>query len=183
MADFSSRGPLVHGDLKPDVVAPGVDVVAARAAGTSLGDPVDDNYTALAAPRWPRHRSPGWRRSSSRSTPAGPVPSSSPPSPRAQSRSTTPRRTTQAQDASTQRARSARRCSPTRPLTWATSPGRTRRSPRDRGPLTYTNLGTKAVTLVAGRAFRGRVLRRARGRRSRPGPRHGPGATARPRST
>ena len=48
MADFSSRGPLVNGELKPNVVAPGVDIVAARAAGTSLGTPVDANYTALS---------------------------------------------------------------------------------------------------------------------------------------
>ena len=48
MAYFSSRGPR-HGDgaLKPDVVAPGVGITAARAAGTSLGVPVDDLYTSL----------------------------------------------------------------------------------------------------------------------------------------
>ena len=39
MAYFSSRGPrLGDGAVKPDVVAPGVGIVAARAAGTSLGD-------------------------------------------------------------------------------------------------------------------------------------------------
>jgi subtilisin family serine protease len=48
MADFSSRGPLINGVIKPNIVAPGVNIVAARAAGTSLGDPVDDNYTALS---------------------------------------------------------------------------------------------------------------------------------------
>ena len=38
-ADFSSRGPrLATTRLKPDITAPGVDIVAARAAGTSLGD-------------------------------------------------------------------------------------------------------------------------------------------------
>jgi subtilisin family serine protease len=49
LADFSSRGP-VDGrfELKPEVLAPGVDVVAARAAGTALGDPVDDTYTAAS---------------------------------------------------------------------------------------------------------------------------------------
>ncbi|CAM3827478.1 S8 family serine peptidase [Isoptericola cucumis] len=56
LADFSSRGPRL-GDLavKPDLTAPGVGIVAARAAGTGLGDPVDDLYTAangtsMAAP-------------------------------------------------------------------------------------------------------------------------------------
>ena len=48
MADFSSRGPLINGEIKPNIVAPGVNIVAARAAGTSLGDPVDDNYTTLS---------------------------------------------------------------------------------------------------------------------------------------
>ncbi len=49
LAYFSSRGPRSgdHG-LKPDVVAPGVGIVAARAAGTSLGDPVDSLYTSLS---------------------------------------------------------------------------------------------------------------------------------------
>ena len=38
MAGFSSRGPRFrNGALKPEVVAPGVDVTAARAAGTELG--------------------------------------------------------------------------------------------------------------------------------------------------
>ncbi|WP_109474154.1 S8 family peptidase [Ornithinimicrobium cavernae] len=56
MAWFSSRGPR-FGDyaLKPDLAAPGVDIVAARAAGTTLGQPVDDLYvaasgTSMAAP-------------------------------------------------------------------------------------------------------------------------------------
>jgi subtilisin family serine protease len=49
LADFSSRGPGV-GDfaMKPDITAPGVDIVAARATGTSLGDPVDQWYTRLS---------------------------------------------------------------------------------------------------------------------------------------
>jgi subtilisin family serine protease len=53
---FSSRGPR-SGDLavKPEIVAPGVDIVAARAAGTAMGDLVDDlhtsaNGTSMAAP-------------------------------------------------------------------------------------------------------------------------------------
>ncbi len=49
MANFSSRGPrLRDGALKPEVVAPGVDVTAARAAGTELGPVVDDVYTTLS---------------------------------------------------------------------------------------------------------------------------------------
>jgi subtilisin family serine protease len=48
LAWFSGRGPRL-GDyaMKPDITAPGVDIVAARAAGTSLGDPVDQWYTRL----------------------------------------------------------------------------------------------------------------------------------------
>jgi subtilisin family serine protease len=49
LADFSSRGPrLGDGAAKPEIVAPGVNIVAARAAGTSLGTPVSDRYTALS---------------------------------------------------------------------------------------------------------------------------------------
>jgi subtilisin family serine protease len=49
LAGFSGRGPRV-GDfaVKPDVTAPGVEIAAARAAGTSLGTPVDDHYTRLS---------------------------------------------------------------------------------------------------------------------------------------
>ncbi|MEU7947699.1 S8 family serine peptidase [Micromonospora taraxaci] len=56
LADFSSRGPRVgDGGLKPDLTAPGVDIVAARGEGTLLGDPVGDSYvtisgTSMAAP-------------------------------------------------------------------------------------------------------------------------------------
>ena len=43
MAAFSSRGPRFrNGAIKPEVVAPGVDVTAARAAGTELGPVVDE---------------------------------------------------------------------------------------------------------------------------------------------
>lgn len=70
LADFSSRGPR-SGDyaMKPDITAPGVDIVAARAAGTALGEPVGQWYTratgtsmatphvagaaAIMAQRWP----------------------------------------------------------------------------------------------------------------------------------
>ncbi|MBB4942254.1 subtilisin family serine protease [Streptosporangium album] len=46
LAAFSSRGPR-FGDmaLKPDIAAPGVDITAGRAAGTSMGTPVDEYYT------------------------------------------------------------------------------------------------------------------------------------------
>lgn len=48
LADFSSRGPRVDSALKPDVAAPGVNIVAARAAGTTLGIPVGKYYTTLS---------------------------------------------------------------------------------------------------------------------------------------
>jgi serine protease AprX len=47
VADFSSRGPTGDGRLKPDLCMPGVDVVAPRARGTVLGQPVDEHYTSL----------------------------------------------------------------------------------------------------------------------------------------
>lgn len=47
-AAFSSRGPRVgDGAIKPEITAPGVDIVAARAAGTSLGNLLDEHYTSL----------------------------------------------------------------------------------------------------------------------------------------
>ncbi|WP_329104140.1 S8 family serine peptidase [Micromonospora sp. NBC_01699] len=49
LADFSSRGPRLGDEgLKPEITAPGVDIVAARAAGTTMGTPVDDLYTAAS---------------------------------------------------------------------------------------------------------------------------------------
>ena len=46
LADFSSRGPVVGSRaLKPEIVAPGVDIIAARAAGTTMGEPIDAHYT------------------------------------------------------------------------------------------------------------------------------------------
>ncbi|WP_406270864.1 S8 family peptidase [Actinacidiphila glaucinigra] len=49
LASFSSRGPRYSdGAVKPDVTAPGVGIVAARAAGTTMGDPVDANYVAAS---------------------------------------------------------------------------------------------------------------------------------------
>ena len=51
LAGFSSRGPRL-GDyaIKPEIAAPGVDIVAARAPGTPIGDldPVDQYYTRLS---------------------------------------------------------------------------------------------------------------------------------------
>jgi serine protease AprX len=48
VASFSSRGPTSDQRTKPDVVAPGVDIVAARATGTSLGTPISQYYTRLS---------------------------------------------------------------------------------------------------------------------------------------
>lgn len=46
LAGFSSRGPRPGNlALKPEIAAPGVDIAAARAAGTAMGSPVDANYT------------------------------------------------------------------------------------------------------------------------------------------
>ncbi|WP_181009933.1 S8 family serine peptidase [Ornithinimicrobium sufpigmenti] len=49
IASFSSRGPR-FGDhaVKPEITGPGVDIVAARAAGTWAGFPVDDSYTSMS---------------------------------------------------------------------------------------------------------------------------------------
>ncbi|MEQ4714781.1 S8 family serine peptidase [Nonomuraea sp. B19D2] len=58
IASFSSRGPRLSDDfaIKPEITAPGVNIIAARAAGTSLGEgssvpgggPIDDHYTAAS---------------------------------------------------------------------------------------------------------------------------------------
>ncbi len=47
IAEFSGRGPTADGRTKPEVVAPGSDVIAARAAGTTLGAPIDEAYTSV----------------------------------------------------------------------------------------------------------------------------------------
>jgi subtilisin family serine protease len=49
IADFSSRGPRDGGGvIKPDLTAPGVDIVAARHADGRIGPPVVDGYTSLS---------------------------------------------------------------------------------------------------------------------------------------
>ncbi|MFC7247122.1 S8 family serine peptidase [Catellatospora aurea] len=49
LANFSSRGPRVGDEgLKPEITAPGVGIVAARAAGTSMGSVVDANHTSAS---------------------------------------------------------------------------------------------------------------------------------------
>ncbi len=49
-AVFSSRGPRIGQDrlIKPEITAPGVDIIAARAKGTSLGNLLDENYTSMS---------------------------------------------------------------------------------------------------------------------------------------
>ncbi|WP_309115921.1 S8 family serine peptidase [Saccharothrix sp.] len=49
LAEFSSRGPRV-GDsaIKPDITAPGVDIVAAKARNGHIGTPVGENHVALS---------------------------------------------------------------------------------------------------------------------------------------
>ncbi len=49
LAEFSSRGPRVgDGGLKPDLTAPGVDIVAAKSEAASIGEPVDEVYLRLS---------------------------------------------------------------------------------------------------------------------------------------
>ncbi|MFC9694780.1 S8 family serine peptidase [Kribbella sp. NPDC056951] len=49
LADTSSRGPLLEGSaIKPDVTAPGVDIVAAKAKNSQIGTPVGTNYLQLS---------------------------------------------------------------------------------------------------------------------------------------
>ncbi|MFJ2605855.1 S8 family peptidase [Streptomyces sp. NPDC087425] len=48
LADFSSRGPTTDNALKPDITAPGVDIVAARAAEGTMGDPAADGYVSMS---------------------------------------------------------------------------------------------------------------------------------------
>jgi subtilisin family serine protease len=49
LADFSSQGPRLGDDaIKPDVTAPGVDIVAARAKDGEIGEPVGQYYLRLS---------------------------------------------------------------------------------------------------------------------------------------
>jgi serine protease AprX len=48
VANFSSRGPTVDGYEKPDVVAPGVNIIAGRSKNTALGRVIDDYYVELS---------------------------------------------------------------------------------------------------------------------------------------
>jgi subtilisin family serine protease len=49
LADFSSRGPRLDGAIKPDIAAPGVNIVAAKAKNGTIGDPSDSPaYVSLS---------------------------------------------------------------------------------------------------------------------------------------
>lgn len=48
IAEFSSRGPTADGSLKPDLTAPGVDIVAAKAAEGVEGDQAADGYVSMS---------------------------------------------------------------------------------------------------------------------------------------
>jgi subtilisin family serine protease len=48
VASFSSRGPTSDGRVKPDIVFPGVNIISARAAGTAMGQVVDEYYTSAS---------------------------------------------------------------------------------------------------------------------------------------
>ncbi|MGW0424591.1 S8 family peptidase [Streptomyces sp. NPDC003015] len=48
IAGFSSTGPTADSALKPDITAPGVDIVSAKAAHGELGDPAADGYVSMS---------------------------------------------------------------------------------------------------------------------------------------
>lgn len=48
LADFSSTGPTADSALKPDLTAPGVDIVSAKAAHGHMGDPAADGYVSMS---------------------------------------------------------------------------------------------------------------------------------------
>ena len=102
MAPFSSRGPRFrNGALKPEVVAPGVDVTAARAAGTELGPIVDEYYTTISGTSMATPHVAGLAAILKQEHPTGTASSSSRPSPTAPCRSPTPPASTPAPAAST----------------------------------------------------------------------------------
>ncbi len=45
IAWFSSRGPTLDKRVKPDIVLPGVDIIAARAKDTAMGTVIDEHHT------------------------------------------------------------------------------------------------------------------------------------------
>jgi serine protease AprX len=46
VAEFSSRGPVGDDRMKPEIVAPGTDIISVRANGTRAGKPLDGFYTS-----------------------------------------------------------------------------------------------------------------------------------------
>ncbi|WP_030320356.1 S8 family peptidase [Streptomyces sp. NRRL B-3229] len=48
LADFSSTGPTADSALKPDLTAPGVDIVSAKATHGHMGDPAADGYVSMS---------------------------------------------------------------------------------------------------------------------------------------
>ena len=48
VAGYSSRGPTWGNETKPDIVTVGSNVVSARAAGTGMGTPVNEQYTSAS---------------------------------------------------------------------------------------------------------------------------------------
>jgi subtilisin family serine protease len=83
LADFSSRGPRLGGSLvKPEITAPGVDIVAAQADGTELGPVIAPGYvassgTSMATPHVSgaaallAQQHPGWTAAQLKATLAG----------------------------------------------------------------------------------------------------------------
>ena len=170
LACFSSRGPRL-GDhaLKPDVVAPASTITAARAAGTSLGNPVDEWYTdldgtSMATPHVAglaailKQEHPGWDGEQLKDAVAD------------------THRARRRRDGLRRRHRPGRRRARDRRHDRRGSVAAARLLPlpavaarcRRARPLTYTNLGTKAVTLALALDAEDRRATRRRACRSRP---------------